>query len=120
MAASKGQSPNQLPYPPAKVLWPLVGAMNLLASRSQRTQQIERDYQRLQQAIASYARIIQKDGHASLPRFQTGTLLDQLIMAAQAPGSQERQQSFSNPEQPPSGNLPGRSLHGENSSEWFF
>jgi hypothetical protein len=120
MTSTRGQSPSQLPYPPAKVLWPLVGAMNLLASRSQRTQQVEHDYQRLQQAIAAYARLVQQDGHASLPRFQTGTVLDQLILAAQLPGSQEKPQGFPHTENPASSDSLRRSFHGESSNEWFF
>lgn len=92
MAATKGQMTNQLPYPPAKVLWPLVGAMNLLWTRLQRTQQIEREHQRLQHMISSYIRIVQQDSHASLPLIQTGTMLDQLILAAQPARSHETQQ----------------------------
>jgi hypothetical protein len=83
MAATKGQIAGQLPYPPAKVLWPLVGAMNLLWTRLQRAQQLEHEHQHLQQAIASYIRVVQQDNRASLPLIQTGTMLDQLILAAQ-------------------------------------
>lgn len=92
MVATRGQITNQLPYPPAKVLWPLVGAMNLLWTRLQRTQQIEREHQRLQQVISSYISVVQKDRHASLPLVQTGTILDQLILAAQTSRSHEMQQ----------------------------
>jgi hypothetical protein len=95
MAATKGQITNQIPYPPSKVLWPLVGAMNLLWSRLQRTQQLEREHQHLQQAISSYIHVIQKESHASLPLVRTGTILDQLILAAQTPGSGETHQGFS-------------------------
>lgn len=83
MAATKGQLTTQIPYPPAKILWPLVGAMNLLWSRLQRAQQLEREHQRLQQVIASYLQLVQRDPNASLPLAQTGTILDQLILAAQ-------------------------------------
>lgn len=83
MAATKGQVAGQLPYPPAKILWPLVGAMNLLWSRLQRAQRIEYEYQHLQQVIASYTQLIQQENHPSLPLVQTGTILDQLILAAQ-------------------------------------
>ncbi|HLI71167.1 MAG TPA: hypothetical protein VKV19_15540 [Ktedonobacteraceae bacterium] len=92
MAATKGQMTNQLPYPPAKVLWPLVGAMNLLWTRFQRSQQIEREHQHLQQMISSYIQVVQKDRYASLPLAQTGTILDQLILAAQPSRSREMQQ----------------------------
>ncbi len=87
---------NQLPYPPAKILWPLVGAMNLLWSRLQRAQQIEREHQHLQQVIVSYTQLIQQEGsHASLPLVQTGTVLDPLILAAQASHSRELRQNIS-------------------------
>ena len=92
IAATRGQITNQIPYPPSKVLWPLVGAMNLLWSRLQRAQQVEREHQRLQQVISSYIRMVQKDGHASLPLAQTGTVLDQLILAAQTSRSHETRQ----------------------------
>ncbi len=92
MAATRGQVTNQLPYPPAKVLWPLVGAMNLLWTRSQRAQQIEREHLRLQQVISSYIHVVQKDSHASLPLVQTGTMLDQLILATQRSRGHETQQ----------------------------
>lgn len=96
MAATQGQVANQqLPYPPAKILWPLVGAMNLLWSRFQRSQQIEREHQHLQQVISSYTRLIQQDAHASLPLVQTGTVLDQLILAAQKSRSREMHQNTS-------------------------
>lgn len=91
MAATRGQLGGQIPYPPAKMLWPLVGAMNLLWSRLQRTQQIEREYQRLQQTIASYIQVVQSDSRASLPRVQTGTIIDQLILAAQPARTRETQ-----------------------------
>ena len=95
MAATKGQMASQLPYPPAKILWPLVGAMNLLWSRLQRAQQIEREHQHLQQVILSYTRLVQKEGQGSFPLVQTGTVLDQLILAAQAARRREmHQQDF--------------------------
>lgn len=107
MAATKGQMANQLPYPPAKVLWPLVGAMNLLWTRLQRSQQIEREHQHLQQMISAYIRVVQKDRQASLPLAQTGTMLDQLILAAQPSRNREMRQnvfhsdSFRQPGFPP-------------------
>lgn len=107
MAATGGQVIHQLPYPPAKILWPLVGAMNLLWTRLQRSQQIEYEYERLQQMIFSYIRVVQRDGHASLPLVQTGTVLDQLILAAQPSHGRPTQQgifhsdSFRRPEFPP-------------------
>jgi hypothetical protein len=91
MAATRGQIANQIPYPPAKVLWPLVGAMNLLWTRFQRVQQIEHEHQHLQHVISSYIRIVQQERHASLPLVQTGTILDQLILAAQTPRSHKTQ-----------------------------
>lgn len=93
MAATKGQITSQLPYPPAKVLWPLVGTMNLLWTRLQRSQQIEREHQHLQQVITAYIRMVQRDSRASLPLAQTGTILDQLILAAQSSRAHETQQS---------------------------
>src|SRR5262249_14569682 len=58
IAATQGQVENQIPYPPSKALRPLVGAMHLLWARLQRTHHIEREYERLQQAIAYYMHII--------------------------------------------------------------
>jgi len=88
-AAMKGQITTQLPYPPAKVLWPLVGAMNLLWSRLQRGQQIEREHYHLQQVMTAYIRLVQQESSASLPFVQTGTALDPLILAAQTSRSHE-------------------------------
>lgn len=90
VAVTKGQSMNQVPYPPAKVLWPLVGAINSLWGRLQSAQQLEREHQQLLQAITNYMGIVQKEARTQkrplLPLVRTGTSLDQLILAAQAPG----------------------------------
>jgi len=94
IAATQGQVANQIPYPPAKILWPLVGAMNLLWARLQRTHHIEREHQQLQQAIVAYASMIQKNGNASLPLTSTGTVLDQVILAAQTKSNSETHQKF--------------------------
>ena len=86
--AANGQLAGRIPYPPARALWPLIGAMNSLWARSQRNQQIEREYQQLQQAISHYIMLIQKSvntpDQASLPLIHTGTSLDQLLLAVKA------------------------------------
>ncbi|MBO0778901.1 MAG: hypothetical protein J2P37_08760 [Ktedonobacteraceae bacterium] len=94
-ALANGQTMNRIPYPPAKILWPLIGTMNTLWGRLQRAQQVEREYQQLQQAIATYANLIRKDTHAALPLVNTGTSLDQLILAAQTSRGGRAQQSSS-------------------------
>ena len=94
IAATQGQMVNQIPYPASKALWPLIGAMNSLWARLQRIHYIEREHQRLLQAITSYMHIIQKDGLTSLSRVSTGTIVDQLLQVVQASGSRKGQQKM--------------------------
>jgi hypothetical protein len=91
--AANGQLTSRVSYPPAKALWPLVGAMNSLWARLQRTQQVEGELQQLRQAIAYYIQLIQKSsasGQGTLPLVRTGTSLDQLILAMKALHSTSR------------------------------
>ncbi len=92
--AANGQLTGRIPYPPAKALWPLVGAINSLWVRSQRAQQLEQEHQQLQQAIAYYVDLMRKNasapGQATLPLVRTGTSLDQLLLAIKAHYSSSR------------------------------
>jgi hypothetical protein len=93
--AANGQLTGRVAYPPAKALWPLVGAMNSLWVRLQRTQQLEGELQQLHQAIAYYIQLIQKNsvlGQTTLPLVRTGTSLDQLMLAMKTLYSPSRQQ----------------------------
>ena len=80
--ATNNQIAGRIPYPPARVLWPLVGVINSLWVRLQRTQQTERELQQLKQAISAYNEFIQKrplSSQHSLSGLRTGTDLDQLV-----------------------------------------
>jgi hypothetical protein len=93
--AANGQLMGRVAYPPAKALWPLVGAMNSLWVRLQRTQQLEGELQQLHQAIAYYIQLIQRNsvlGQTTLPLVRTGTSLDQLLLAMKTLYSPSRQQ----------------------------
>ena len=89
IAATQGHVENQIPYPPSKTLWPLVGAMNSLWGRLRRTHHIEREYEHLQQAIAYYMHIIQQHGLTQLSRVSTGTILDQFVRTMRTASSHE-------------------------------
>jgi hypothetical protein len=80
---SQGQLVGRVAYPPAKVLWPLVGVLNSLWTRLQRSQQHERELQQLKQAIVSSAEYIQgMAGPGQLPHIpRTGTDLDQVFLS---------------------------------------
>ncbi|MBO0790118.1 MAG: hypothetical protein J2P36_04120 [Ktedonobacteraceae bacterium] len=87
--ASKGQMQmvSRIPYPPAKVLWPLVGVLNALWTRLRNTQQMEAQLQQLKQAIATYDACLQQatqTPHQPLPLLRTGTDIDLLNISLQA------------------------------------
>ncbi len=83
---SQGQLSGRISYPPAKVLWPLVGILNSLWTRLQRSQQNEHDLQQLKQAIMSSAETIRTlsspEQLTRVPR--TGTVLDPLLFSVKA------------------------------------
>lgn len=85
--ATKGQMVTRISYPPAKVLWPLVGVFNALWTRLQNSQQMDAELQRLKQAIAAYDALLQRTAQVPnqpLPLLQTGTDLDLLNISLQA------------------------------------
>jgi len=111
--AANGQLLSRVTYPPAKSLWPLVGAMNSLWARLQHTQQIEYELQLLRRAIAYYIERMQQNsigsGQPSVPFVRTGTSLDQLMLAVKALYSTARYQDsapgwFPQQTRPPQGN----------------
>ncbi len=77
--ATNGQLAARIPYPPAKVLWPLVGVINSLWMRLQNFQQVEREHERLKRAIAMYNELLQQSNAFQLPP-RTGTDLDLLTL----------------------------------------
>jgi large-conductance mechanosensitive channel len=82
--ATKSQLVTKIPYPPAKVLWPLVGVINALWVRLQHTNQVEQDFQKLEQAIVSYTeflRTAEQFPDKPLPSYRTRTALDPLVIA---------------------------------------
>lgn len=83
--AMNGQMIAKIPYPPdAKILWPLIGVINSLWVRLQRTHQTEHELQQLKQVIAWYTEALHKAMLAPqqpLPMYQTKTDLDSLILA---------------------------------------
>jgi len=81
--ATKGQVVSRIPYPPAKVLWPLVGVINSLWVRLRQSQQTEQELQQLKRMMASYTEIVQRSNRLGqpLPLPRTGTELDPLILS---------------------------------------
>jgi hypothetical protein len=81
--ATKGQIVSRIPYPPSKVLWPLVGVINSLWVRLRQSQQTEQELQQFKRMIASYTEIIQRSSRLGqpLPLPRTGTELDPLILS---------------------------------------
>jgi hypothetical protein len=82
--ATNGRFTARISYPPAKVLWPLVGVINSLWTRLQHSEQNERELTRLRQAISTSTE--QLHHASSLPQkplqlSQTGTDIDLLIIA---------------------------------------
>ena len=62
--AINGQVIARIPYPPAKVLWPLVGVVNSLWVRLQRTQQTEKELQQWRErAVRSESQLQQWQQH---------------------------------------------------------
>jgi hypothetical protein len=54
-----GRSRERISYPEAKVLWPLVGILNTLWTRLQRSQQREQEFVQLQEDIIAYNEVMQ-------------------------------------------------------------
>lgn len=98
--AANGQLAARIPYPPAKVLWPLVGVINSLWMRLRNFQQVEREYERLKQAITMYNELLQHSSTFQLPP-RTGTELDLLTI------SLKRMQEPSRPGLPRSSDMSG-------------
>ncbi len=80
---SNNRGITRIPYPPAKVLWPLVGVINSLAVRLQHKRETEQQLQRLKQAIASYTQCVYQATitQQPVPLAHTGTELDTLILS---------------------------------------
>ncbi len=82
--AVNGQVMARIPYPPAKILWPLVGVVNSLWARLQHTQQTESELQQLRGAIDSYTQLIYQASlspQQPLPVLRTGTAFDSLSLS---------------------------------------
>jgi len=58
--AVNGKGNARIAYPPAKVLWPLVGIVNSLWVRLQRAQQIEKELQQVQQRLQQSEKELQQ------------------------------------------------------------
>lgn len=75
----------RISYPPARVLWPLVGVINSLTARLQRTEQIDGELTQLKQAITMSTEILDQAANSpqkSLQMKKTGTDIDLLLLAA--------------------------------------
>jgi hypothetical protein len=82
--ATNGQLVTRIPYPPAKVLWPLVGVVNSLWIRLRHSQQNEQELNQLKQAISAYTALVHRASISSqqaVPMQRTGTALDPLILS---------------------------------------
>ena len=82
--ATNGQMITRIPYPPAKILWPLVGVMNALWVRLKHSQQNELELYQLKQAISTYTELVHRASISSQQSIQmqrTGTALDPLILS---------------------------------------
>ncbi len=85
--ASNGQLVSRIPYPPAKVLWPIVGVLNSLWMRRYDALRTENELQRLKQSISSYNELLLKAmqvPNQPLPSIRTGTDIDLLIISLQS------------------------------------
>ncbi|GHO46033.1 hypothetical protein [Ktedonospora formicarum] len=85
--ASHGKMVERIPYPPAKVLWPLVGVLNALWMRLRSAQLTETEFHRIKQAITAYDALLQRTAQApnqSIPFLRTGTDIDMLNISLQA------------------------------------
>ncbi|MBE3560042.1 MAG: hypothetical protein IMW89_12560 [Ktedonobacteraceae bacterium] len=77
----------RIPYPPARVLWPLVGVINTLWTRLQRSQQISSELTQLQQDIFSYNEYLQnivQHPEQPIPPYRTKTVLLPLIHSVES------------------------------------
>ncbi|GHO47044.1 hypothetical protein [Ktedonospora formicarum] len=85
--ASNGQMVERIPYPPAKVLWPLVGVLNALWMRLRSAQYTDAELMRMKQAITAYDVLLQRTAQTPnqpLPLLRTGTDIDLLNISLQA------------------------------------
>ncbi len=92
---NSGRMIERIPYPPTKVLWPLVGVLNMLWMRLRSAQHTEAELARLKQAITAYDALLQRMAQTpnqSLPLLRTGTDIDLLNISLQAV-----QKSWKNP-----------------------
>lgn len=81
--ATNAQVNARIPYPSAKVLWPLVGVLNSLWTRLQQSQHNEQVLQRLKEAITFYTETIRQatsTPQKPLSLKQSGTDLDVLML----------------------------------------
>ncbi|MBO0778690.1 MAG: hypothetical protein J2P37_07665, partial [Ktedonobacteraceae bacterium] len=79
-----GQLRERIPYPQAKILWPLVGVMNTLWARLLRSQQREQELAQIQQDISTYNEILQRSIQSPqrpLAPYRTKTALSPLTVA---------------------------------------
>lgn len=79
-----GRMKERIPYPTAKVLWPLVGILNTLWTRLQRSQQREQEFAQLQKDIAQYNEVLQHSVEypdQPLVPYQTKTMLAPLTLS---------------------------------------
>jgi hypothetical protein len=82
--ATNGRVVARIPYPPAKVLWPLVGVINALWVRLQRAEESEYTLGQLRRAIAQSTERLHQASFSrtrTVQLMQTGTEMDILILA---------------------------------------
>jgi hypothetical protein len=82
--AMNGQMIAKIPYSQdAKILWPLIGVINSLWVRLQRSHQTEQELRQLRQMITSYAGLLRQGSltpQRPVPIYRTKTDLDALIL----------------------------------------
>jgi hypothetical protein len=81
--ATNGRFAAHLSYPPAKVLWPLVGVINSLWTRLQHSEQIDHELTQLKQAISMSTEQLHQASSVPQKPLQlqrTGTSIDLLIL----------------------------------------
>lgn len=79
-----GRLRERIPYPQAKILWPLVGILNTLWTRLLRSQQREQELAQIQQDITAYNELLQRSIQSPqqpLMPYPTRTALSPLIMS---------------------------------------
>lgn len=81
---ANGQSIERIAYPPARILWPLVGIVNNLWARLQRSQQRENEYTQLQHELMVYNEFLQRAKLVPgqpLPVYKSKTMLAPLALS---------------------------------------